>query len=389
MSKKIILLAVFCFSVFITYSQSWQKSIDKINEYTRVYDPYYRTFSFNPTTNYITFITSDKDITIKFDIKKVNFVKEVNGDKYYLTFKCKDDSKCIVSDYSGDINATAITITNGNVVDELIIELNKIVSQAKTISTSTTTSSYQSKIEQINEYTKLYDPYKRIFSYNASKNEITWVTSDGDITCVAKLSNIKVYVESLSSGSQMVTFATLDNSKTIECNYGGPTNKTAITMSNKEYAEKVVTIILSLNSSSTANATISGLPTSKKIEQINEICKKFDPYTRTFSYNEATGILKWVSNGNIISSAKLKNIRLEVKANSSDFSLRFVCIDESNCVECTYGGPTSVSSITLSTRESAEEIKSLIEGIQGKSNSSPTPPASTGSRLTNKISNTK
>lgn len=271
MSKKILLTAILCFSVFVTFSQSWQKSIDKINEYTRVFDPYYRTFSFNPTTNYITFITSDKDITIKFDINKVNFVKEVNGDKYYLTFKCKDDSKCIGSDYSGDINATAITITNGNVVDELIIELNKIAALAK-----------------------------------------------------------------------------------------APSKSTVVGNSNQS-----------------------------KIDKINEICKKFDPYTRTFSYNEATGILKWVSSGNIVSSAKLKNIRLEVKANTSDFSLRFICLDESKCIECSYGGATNLSSITLNTRESAEEIKSLIESMQGKSTNTTAPSTNQGSRLTNKISNTK
>jgi hypothetical protein len=230
--------------------------------------------------------------------------------------------------------------------------------------------SWIGSIGRMNEYTRQYDPYKRVFTYTESSRKLAWVTSDGDITCEARLSEVKVYTES-SGSNTYVTFSCLDNSDCIYCSYGGNTKITSITLTNESIANEIVKEIQSINGGGSAPvaAPAASIPSSGSnngpLFRINELCRQYDPYIRTFSFNPSSGVLTWVNkDGDITCSTMLSKVSVTVVANTSDYSVMFTCLDKSSCINSNYLGATERSSITVTTRTAADEIVQKINSLK-------------------------
>ncbi|MBI5220006.1 MAG: hypothetical protein HY958_13850 [Bacteroidia bacterium] len=226
--------------------------------------------------------------------------------------------------------------------------------------------SWQAGIDKINSLCRTYDPYIRKFSYNENTNVLKWINKDGDIICDAVLSTVSV--EAIPSGSDYtVTFKCLDKSKCINCTYGGPTDVSAITLTNRSAADDIVAEIkkISPGGRKSAGGGIGGrlsAGSSSGIDRINELCRKYDPYVRIFSYNAGAGILKWITqDGDITVDVVLNTITVEAGTSS----VIFKCRDGSKCINCTYGGPTALTSVTINEKFAAEEIVQEIQKLAG------------------------
>jgi len=106
---------------------------------------------------------------------------------------------------------------------------------------------WEFNIARINNYTKNYDPYKRIFTYEPSSNKLKWITDEGDIICEAVLSDVTVTSDTGSDKNSLVTFTCKNGSKCIACSYGGPyVSATSITVNDREVAKKIVYEFISI-----------------------------------------------------------------------------------------------------------------------------------------------
>ena len=125
-------------------SGNYSASIDRINQLCRLYDPYGRIFSYSPDTKIFKWVTKDGDITNSANISEINAVVEPTGSNYYVTFKSKDGSKCIQSDYSGPIKESAITLKTKSAAEEIVSEFNKIASSVTVSKDNKGTTYYKS-----------------------------------------------------------------------------------------------------------------------------------------------------------------------------------------------------------------------------------------------------
>lgn len=91
-------------------------------------------------------------------------------------------------------------------------------------------------ISTINNLTKTYDPYMRFFSYH--NNLLKFNTPDVKVEII--LSDVKLQVVNGKDSEFHIQFICKDGSKCVKCNYSGPTSITAITVKNKDAAEKIV-----------------------------------------------------------------------------------------------------------------------------------------------------
>lgn len=237
---------------------SYQASIDKINKMCNTYDPYKRFFSYNPSTKVLKWVTGDGDITCDAVLGTVIIENERNSS--YVTFKCKDASKCINCTYGGPTNVTSITVNDNNARDQIVREIENIASGAGNsglLSSNTSNSGSQKKIDRVNELCKTHDPYKRFFTYNSGV--LKWVTGDGDITCDASPGAVNITADHSSS---YVTFKCKDGSKCINCTYGGPTSISSITVKDYSAREEICKELGSLSSagsSTLSNSTYSNI----------------------------------------------------------------------------------------------------------------------------------
>lgn len=103
-----------------------QKHIDRINQYTGMYDPSRRKFSFNPYYGLVNYLTADGDTSVDFNPLKVTFSNEPAGPDFMVTLKCKDSSACIQSTYLPVINATAFALRNNDIASRIVKELQEI-----------------------------------------------------------------------------------------------------------------------------------------------------------------------------------------------------------------------------------------------------------------------
>jgi hypothetical protein len=250
MMHKNFLSIVFCFSAVVVFSQSWQDHINKINNYTNGYDPYKRHFTYEPSTRKLTWITDDGDITCSVYVEDVTVFTEPSGNNYYVSFSCKDNSKCIYSSYGGNTNITSITITSKYYADEIVKEILAIGGGSAPVAVAVAapppvSSGGNNAIARINELCRQYDPYIRTFSYDSSRGVITWVNKDGDITCSATLSKVSVSVVANTSDFS-VMFTCNNSSKCIDSNYLGATERSSVTVTNRAAADEIVNKINSL-----------------------------------------------------------------------------------------------------------------------------------------------
>lgn len=354
-------------------ASDWQTRINTINSYTKTYDPYKRTFSYSPSTGKLSFITSDKDITCEVPLKDVNVYVDgaSTASSVYVSFSCKDKSKCIYSSYSGNLDLTSVTINSYSIAHKILDEIQALQpSSSSTTTVSNTGGSSQSIIDKINNLCVAYDPYVRIFSYDESTSMLTWVTQDGDITCKADLNKITI-ASKQNTGDCSVTFSTIDGSKTIDCNYTGPVAITSITTKTLSSANQIVSLIQSLpkgklSTSGNGRAKVKryNYASQSTIDKVNKLCETYDPYIRIFSYDEATSILTWISeDGEITCSANLNAITVESKQNTSDCSITFSTNDGSKTIECDYTGAVASTAITTTTLSAANQIVSLIQSL--------------------------
>lgn len=229
--------------------------------------------------------------------------------------------------------------------------------------------SYQGIIGRVNDYTRQYDPYKRVFTYNEATRKLTWVTSDGDITCEVNLNAVSIIKEP-SGSDYYVTFKCRDNSDCIYCNYGGNTKISSITVSSSSAADEIVKELQSTHGSGTgAVAPAAAIPPtpggSSAVARINELCRQYDPYVRTFTFDDKTGKLTWIDrDGEITCSAVVRDISMSVQANTSDFSVLFTCTNRSRCIDSNYGGATDETAITITNRAAADEVVQKINSLK-------------------------
>lgn len=249
--------------------------------------------------------------------------------------------------------------------------------KTKTETNSTTNADH---IKKINQLCIKYDPYVRKFSYDEDTDILTWVNKDGDITCSGKLTALKVNVKENTS-DYMVQFTCTDKSNCIDCNYGGPTNLSAITLNNKDAANQIVSNILSIQIDALVRSIKKSLGTTfnesssssinfeKSIDRINELTKQYDPYARFFSYNKSSKILKWVSSdGDVTCSANTSEIKAVVEPSGKDYYVTFKSKSGSKCIESNYTGATNESAITLTSKSAAEEIVAEFNKIASSKN---------------------
>ena len=248
-------------------------------------------------------------------------------------------------------------------------------------STNTTTkkntslSTFKENIDEINKLCILYDPYVRKFSYNEDTNILKWVNKDGDITCSAVLSDISANTKP-SGDDYLVQFSCKGTDKCIDCNYGGATNLSSITLKNRPAADKIVSKILTMQISYLAKSIEKTLKNYKKedtgttgnysssIDRINQLCRLYDPYGRIFSYSPDTKIFKWITKaGDITNFAKITEIDAIVEPSGSNYYVTFKSKNGSKCISSDYSGPVKESAITLKTKSAAEEIVSEFNKI--------------------------
>jgi uncharacterized protein (TIGR02145 family) len=244
-----------------------------------------------------------------------------------------------------------------------------------TTNTTTTEKTYQDHIDAINLLCKKYDPYVRTFSYNEKTNILKWVSKDGDVTCSASLSEVSVKTKK-SGDDYLVQFSCKGTDKCIDCNYGGATNLSSITLTSKDAADKIVGEVLSMQISYLAKSITETLKNyksdknttsgsySSSIDRINKLCRDYDPYGRVFSYSTDTKIFKWVTKtGDITNSAKITEIDAIVEPSGSNYYVTFKSKNGSKCISSDYSGPVKESAITLKTKSAAEEIVSEFNKI--------------------------
>ena len=358
------------------FANDWAKRIERINTYTKGYDPYVRIFSYNPSTNTLTWVTRDGDITCSAVLTDIDVVAEPGNSSSYVTFNCKNkNSKCIYCNYDGPkVSTTSISVNSAEYARKIADEINGLslpeapasVSQlsanesTKPQSRSTETTSWMRIINEVNELTKSYDPYTRNFTYEPTTKKLTWITGDKDITCSAYLDQISI---TATTGS--VSFQCNTDAKCIYCNYTGDVNITSITINKEEIAKIIAEKLQSLNgisSSGTANNFDSDLST------VNNLCVKYDPYIRNFTFNPLNKTLKWVNKaGDITCEAVITDVTVTVVENTKDFSVMFTCINaDSKCISCTYGGNTQRSSITVNDKSAAYTIAGILSGLKRK-----------------------
>ena len=244
-----ILSVLFSLAAIVAFPQSYQGSINRVNDYTRQYDPYKRVFTYNESTRKLSWVTSDGDITCEVNINAVSIITEPTGSDFFVTFKCKDNTDCIYCSYGGNTKISSITVTSSSAAGEIVKELQSIpgagsspVAAAAAIPTS---SGGSPAVVRINELCRQFDPYVRKFTFDDKTGKLTWIDSDGEITCSARVSDITMSVQANSSDFS-VLFTCTNKSKCIDSNYGGATDETAITITNKAAADEVVQKINSL-----------------------------------------------------------------------------------------------------------------------------------------------
>lgn len=376
MKKALILTALMIVNAAFAFSQSWKTSIERINSLTKTYDPYVRIFSYTEYNNKLTWITQEGDITVAAVLSKVKYYAEPSGSNYYVTFECKDASKCIECTYGGDTKASSITVTSKYAADQIVDEIKKIENyfNNKGYSSSYSSSSYQSNIDRINELCVQYDPYIRKFSYNDYSKILTWINKDGDITVSADIRNISAEAKQ-GSYDCSVTFSCDDGTKCIACNYTGPVSASAITLKELSPANQIVSEFNKIKSGQSGSYTSgTSFNWQSNIDRINELCVKYDPYIRKFSYNPGTNKLKWINkDGDIISEAELTKVKVAVSPSSygSDYYVQFRCKTEgTKCIDCTYGGASDLNAITLTNKSAADEVVTLVQQIMDKGASS-------------------
>jgi len=246
--------------------------------------------------------------------------------------------------------------------------------------TDTDKYDFDAAVKYINQRCVMYDPYVRKFSYNDKTDILTWVNKDGDITCSCTLSDVSVKAEK-SGSDYLVQFKCTKDSKCIECNYGGATKLSSITIKDKTAADEIVTKFISIQVAYLVQSISANLKTyldnsktssndaQKSIIRINELCKEYDPYKRTFSYTPSTKILKWVSgDGSITCTANISEIDAVTEPSGSNYYVTFKCKDGSKCVESSYSGKTKESAITLTSKSAAEEIVKEFNKIAPQNN---------------------
>ncbi|MDD5571073.1 MAG: hypothetical protein PHD97_07940 [Bacteroidales bacterium] len=126
--RRLLLFSTLFFLIALSvFSQnSWQTSIDKINNLCKLHDPYVRIFFYNGETNVLKWVTQDGDITTQVDLRLVSV--EADEETPHVTFKCLDDSKCIDCTYGGPTKITTVTINNKTAAKEIVAEIKKIAS---------------------------------------------------------------------------------------------------------------------------------------------------------------------------------------------------------------------------------------------------------------------
>lgn len=230
--------------------------------------------------------------------------------------------------------------------------------------------SISQRLDRINSYTNASDPYKRFFTFNESNGKLKWVTGTGDITCEAVLKDVRVYKEPSGSG-YYVTFATKDGSTSIYCSYGGNTKLTSISINSSSDADRIVSEIQAIASGSGGSGGGgSGVDVQAVLSRVNQLCREYDNYIRKFSFDGGANILTWVNkDGDITCKANLSKVKITMEPNSTFYSVMFTCLDGSKCIDCTYGGATNRSSVSIERKEGAAiEIVEKLNLLNGAKN---------------------
>jgi len=93
-------------------------------------------------------------------------------------------------------------------------------------------------VSTINNLTKVYDPCARFFTYNKENKTLTFATPD--IKIDLSLSDVNLQIVKGNGQEFCIQFLCNDGSKCVKCSYTGPTSITAITVKNREVAEKIL-----------------------------------------------------------------------------------------------------------------------------------------------------
>ena len=245
-----ILSVLFSLAAIVAFSQSYQGSISRVNDYTRQYDPYKRVFTYNESNRKLSWVTADGDITCEVNINAVSIITEPAGSDFYVTLTCSDNTDCIYCNYGGNTKISSITVTSSSAAVEIVKELQSISGNggspaAAVAAIPPSSGGGSSAVVRINELCRQYDPYVRTFTFDDKTGKLTWIDNDGEITCSAKVEDITMSVQANPSDFSVV-FTCNRKSKCIDSNYGGATDETAITISNKAAADEVVQKINSL-----------------------------------------------------------------------------------------------------------------------------------------------
>lgn len=388
--KKLIVFMLALFMPVMLFAQDVQESIDHINSLTREYDPYQRAFSYDESSGKLKWVTKDGSVTCEADLLYTEVSVEPNGSNFYVKFNTNDESVLIDCNNGGPVKSAAITITSESVAHEIADEISYLCdytvmgglfdssgsSQSEDNSGTSESSAsdnytpagkanFVAAINNINNYTSLYDPYKRLFSFDPSTCTLKWVTSDGTITCEARISDISVST-STSGNDYLVLFSCNDQSKRIACNYTGPTSSSAITLTNKTYADRIVAEIRSLPATPLGNAPLEGIASEiqRRIDRINMYTSNYDPYKRKFSFNPYYGLVNFVTpEGDISIDYNPLNVSVFKQPSGTDFYVTFQCLDNYDCIQSTYSGNTKITSITIKNSNIADQIIGELQGI--------------------------
>jgi len=227
-------------------------------------------------------------------------------------------------------------------------------------------------LDDVNEWCEKYDLYKRVFSYNESTQILTMVSEYCTVEIPAdKIASI--YTRPSEENYQVV-FSTKGHEEVIDVqctSFDEMDSVTAITMSDKKYAQKVsanLNKLLKITSGGKGSTASKGSKGSDKLlKEINDLCAKYDKYHRVFTIENKTDMLVFTSKSCVVKLPFRKIGEVAVKELSGgSFSLQFKSKNEEKCfdVKCTsFSEMNGLTSLTFTDKNGAEQAAAKLREL--------------------------
>jgi hypothetical protein len=235
-----------------------------------------------------------------------------------------------------------------------------------------------STLKIINNLCQQYDDVSRQFHFEGSN-----LISQSSICKVQMpINGMSFGVDEMYSTSTVTKLRFISTSKNIYINCGSSPyfeDTVYFNITSRSIAERIVEEFNRLKKEfleldkAKSNIDYSKANAATIITRLNELTKQYDPYIRTFYYNEdnKTLIAKSTLCTVVIPMKELISIRS--KPSGNDYSVGFTCSDaNSKCIYVicdSFNNPDKFTSITINNQAAADEIVRLFGYLKNKTSS--------------------